>query len=165
LYDAVAASADELARNAKFPKQVLLVITDGADNASRLELQQAIDRVQSLGGPVVYTIGLLFDVDRDEAERARTALEKLSAQTGGIAYFPQSLDDVNNIAMAVAHDIRDQYTIGYRSSKAANIPGYRSIRVEVAGRRSKLIVRTRRGYYPRRTTDQHTQTAQTAASQ
>jgi len=165
LYDAVAASADELARNAKFPKQVLLVITDGADNASRLELQQAIGRVQSLGGPVVYTIGLLFDVDRDEAERARTALEKLSAQTGGIAYFPQSLDDVNNIAMAVAHDIRDQYTIGYRSSKAANIPGYRSIRVEVAGRRSKLIVRTRRGYYPRRTTDQHTQTAQTAASQ
>jgi len=166
LYDAVAASADELARNAKFPKQVLLVMTDGADNASRLELEQAIGRVQSLGGPVVYTIGLLFDVDRDESERARSALEKLSEQTGGIAYFPQSLDDVNNIAMAVARDIRDQYTVGYRSSKPANIPGYRSIRVEaVAGRHGKLIVRTRSGYYPRKTGTHSTQTAQTTASQ
>jgi hypothetical protein len=93
-------------------------------------------------------------------------LEKLSEQTGGIAYFPQSLDDVNNIAMAVARDIRDQYTVGYRSSKPANIPGYRSIRVEaVAGRHGKLIVRTRSGYYPRKTGTHSTQTAQTTASQ
>lgn len=117
MYDAVAASADELAHHGKLPKQVLLVITDGADNASRLELEQAIRRVQGLGGPVVYTIGLLYDADKDEATRARTALERLSSETGGIAYFPRSLEDVDDIAAEVAHDIRDQYTIGYRSSK------------------------------------------------
>jgi len=61
MYDAVAASADELSHHGKLPKQVLLVITDGADNASRLELEQAIRRVQGLGGPVVYTVGLLYD--------------------------------------------------------------------------------------------------------
>jgi len=88
LYDAVAASADELARHGKPPKQVLLVITDGADNASHLELAQAIRRVQNLGGPVVYTIGLLFGADKGESQRARVALERLSAETGGIAYFP-----------------------------------------------------------------------------
>src|SRR5581483_4387608 len=66
LYDAVAASADELSKHAKDRKQVLLIITDGADNASRLDLKQAIRRVQDLGGPVVYTIGLLFDADQDE---------------------------------------------------------------------------------------------------
>src|SRR5208282_3448277 len=91
MYDAVAASADELVKHAKERKQALLIITDGADNASRLTLAQAIRRVQNLGGPVVYTIGLLFDVDQHESERAKSALEFLSDETGGIAYFPKSL--------------------------------------------------------------------------
>jgi Ca-activated chloride channel family protein len=148
LYDAVAASADELANHGKLPKQVLLVITDGADNASRLDLEQAIRRVQNLGGPVVYTIGLLYDADKKESVRARSDLERLSQETGGIAYFPNSLQDVDGIAAEVARDIRDQYTVGYRSSKAASVVGFRVVHVEAnAPRHGKLIVRTRRGYY------------------
>jgi VWFA-related protein len=163
MYDAVAASADELAHHGKLPKQVLLVITDGADNASRLELEQAIRRVQGLGGPVVYAIGLLYDADKDEATRARTALERLSSETGGIAYFPRSLEDVDSIAAEVAHDIRDQYTIGYRSSKPASMEGYRTVRVEAnAAKHGKLVVRTRKGYYARKPAPQRTQTAQAA---
>lgn len=161
MYDAVAASADELAHHGKLPKQVLLVITDGADNASRLELEQAIRRVQGLGGPVVYTIGLLYDADKDEATRARTALERLSSETGGIAYFPRSLEDVDSIAAEVAHDIRDQYTIGYRSSKSASVEGYRTVRVEAnAPKHGKMTVRTRKGYFAKKPTAEHTQTAQ-----
>lgn len=161
MYDAVAASADELARHGKLPKQVLLVITDGADNASRLQLEQAIRRVQGLGGPVVYTIGLLFDAEKEESDRARSALERLSAETGGIAYFPHSLEDVDGIAAEVAHDIRDQYTIGYRSSKSSSIEGYRTIRVEAyAPRHGKLTVRTRKGYWAKKPTPPRVQTAQ-----
>jgi VWFA-related protein len=161
MYDAVAASADELAHHGKLPRQVLLVITDGADNASRLELEQAIRRVQGLGGPVVYTIGLLYDADKNEAARARTALERLSAETGGIAYFPRSLEDVDSIAADVAHDIRDQYTIGYRPSKLANQEGYRTVHVEAsAPKHGKLIVRTKKGYYVKKPAAEHTQTAQ-----
>jgi len=161
LYDAVAASADELAKHGKLPKQVLLVITDGADNASRLGLEQAIRRVQNLGGPVVYAIGLLFGADKEESERAKSALERLSQETGGIAYFPHSLRDLDGIAMEVAHDIRDQYTIGYRSSKPASLEGYRIVRVEAnVPKYGKLIVRTRKGYYARRAQPQRTQTAQ-----
>jgi len=166
LYDAVAASADELVNHAKLPKQVLLVITDGADNASRLDLEQAIRRVQNLGGPVVYSIGLLFDTDKGESERARDALEKLSQETGGIAYFPHSLQDVDSIATAVARDIRDQYTIGYRSTKPVSLGGYRVVRVEaIAPKHGKIVVRTRRGYYAQKPTPatQHTQTAQNAS--
>ena len=70
LYDAAAASANELSKHAKHPKQVLLVITDGADNASRQTLEQAIRGVQNLGGPVIYSIGLLYDDDR-QGSRAR----------------------------------------------------------------------------------------------
>jgi len=161
LYDAVAASADELAKNAKHPKQVLLIITDGADNASRLSLEQAIRRVQNLGGPVVYSIGLLFGDDKKESQIARKSLETLSQETGGIAYFPQSLQDVDEIAGEVARDIRDQYTIGYHSTKLASLGGYRTVRVEAkAPNHGKLIVRTRRGYYP--SPAQHLQAVQAA---
>ncbi len=148
LYDAVAASADELAKHAKFEKQVLLIVSDGADNASRLSEQEAIRRVQNLGGPVVYTIGLLYDASPQEYQRARESLQTLSDDTGGIAYFPRALDDVDKIASEVAEDIRNQYTVGYHSTKPASLGGYRVVHVEVIGpHRGKLTVRTRRGYY------------------
>ena len=130
LYDAVVASANELANHAKQPKQVVLIITDGADNASRETLEQAIRRVQNLGGPVVYSIGLLFGDDSEESQIARKALETLSEETGGIAYFPNSLQDVDEIAQEVARDIRNQYTIGYHSTKSPSLGGYRTVRVE-----------------------------------
>ena len=152
LYDAIVASADQLAHGAHRPKQVLLVITDGEDNASTLDLEQTIRRIQDLQGPVVYSIGLLFgDEDRgSEAHRARRALQLLSDETGGLAFFPHSLADVDPIAAEVARDIRNQYTIGYHSSKPASLGGYRTIRVEAhAAHHGKLFVRTRTGYYPR----------------
>jgi len=163
MYDAVAASADELSKHAKQPKQALLIITDGADNASRLSLEQAIRRVQNLGGPVVYSIGLLFDTEAAESQRARSSLDMLSEETGGVAYFPASLGDVNQIAQDVARDIRNQYVVGYHSTKPSSIEGYRTLHVEVrAPRHGRLIVRTRKGYYAKRAPAQPTQTAQEA---
>ena len=148
MYDAVAASANELAKHGKNRKQVLLIITDGADNASTLHLKDAISRVQGLGGPVVYTIGLLFDAERNESDRARNDLETLSLETGGIAFFPRSLQDLNNIAADVARDIREQYVVAYHSNRPFSMQGYRAVRVEAYGSgRGQLTVRTKRGYY------------------
>ncbi len=150
LYDAVAASADQLAKYGKNRKQVLLIITDGADNASRLNLAEAIRRVQGLAGPVVYTIGLLFDDEPGESQQARDDLERLSQETGGVAYFARSLDDVNSIAAEVARDIREQYVIDYHSSKPFTQGGYRSVRVEASSaRHGPMLARTKRGYYPK----------------
>jgi VWFA-related protein len=157
MYDAVAASAEELAKHATQRKQALLIITDGADNASELNLEQTIRRVQNLGGPVVYTIGLLFDADRAESERARNALERLSEETGGVAYFPASLADVNTIAAQVAYDIRNQYIVAYHSSRPVSLGGYRSVRVEArAPNHARLSVRTRRGYFAKEAAPAHT---------
>ncbi len=148
LFDAVAASADELSKYGKDRKQVLLIITDGADNASHLTLQEAIRRVQGLGGPVVYCIGLLYDDNRNEAAEARNALEMLSQETGGVAYFPRSLEDVNAIAEQVANDIREQYVVDYHSSRPFTQGGYRTVRVDAgAPHLGQLYVRTKRGYY------------------
>lgn len=147
LYDAVAASANELANHAKWPEQILLIITDGRDDASRLTLEQTIHRVQQLGGPVVYSIGILYEADsKKEAQRARDVLETLSSETGGIAYFPRSLNEVNSIAEQVARDIRNQYIVGYHPP--GGVEGYRTVRVEAqANGYGHLIVRTRKGYF------------------
>ncbi len=152
IYDALVASADYLAKNAKHPKQVLLVVTDGEDNASSATLEQTIRRIQDLDGPVIYCVGLLFgeDTDKRESRHARRVLETLAEQTGGAAYFPKSLKDVDAIAAEVAQDIRTQYTIAYHSTKSPTLGGYREVHVEAKAKGfSRLSVRTRSGYYPR----------------
>jgi Ca-activated chloride channel family protein len=152
LYDAVIASADYLAKSAKHPKQVLLIITDGDDNASAASLESTIRRVQDLDGPSIYCIGLLFgeDVSRSDAKHSREVLSELAAQTGGQAYFPHSLKEVDGIAHEVAQDIRTQYTIEYRSTKSPSQGGYREIHVEAREKGfRKLQVRTRSGYFPK----------------
>ena len=151
LYDAVVASADKLAADAKRPKQVLILITDGEDNASTLDLEQTIRRVQQLSGPVIYSIGLLFgdEMTRAEVRHAHRALEMLSTETGGMAFFPKSIEQIDQIAAEVARDIRNQYTLGYHSTKPTTEPGFRRVQVNAADKaHGKLTVRTRTGYYP-----------------
>jgi VWFA-related protein len=151
LYDAVAASADKLVADAKHPKQVLILITDGEDNASTLDLEPTIHKVQNLSGPVIYSIGLLFgdEMSRSEVKHARRALELLSTETGGVAYFPKSIEQVDQIAAEVARDIRSQYTLGYHSTKPTTEPGFRRVQVNATAKgTSKLTVRTRTGYFP-----------------
>ena len=152
IYDALVASADYMSKNAKHPKQVLLVITDGEDNASSATLEQTIRRIQDLDGPVIYCVGLLFgeDTDKRESHHARRVLETLAEQTGGAAYFPKSVKEVDAIAAEVAEDIRTQYTIAYHSTKSPLLGGYREIHVEAKGKSfGKLSVRTRTGYFPK----------------
>jgi len=151
-YDALVASADYLTKNAKNPKQVLIIITDGEDNASSATLEQAIRRIQDLDGPVIYCVGLLFgeDTDKRESKHARHVLETVAEQTGGTAYFPKSLKEVDAIAGEVAADIRTQYTLAYRSTNPPSNGGYRRVHVDAKDKGfSRLDVRTRSGYYPR----------------
>jgi Ca-activated chloride channel homolog len=145
LYDAVVASAGHLKKNAKLEKRVLLVVTDGEDNESQETLEQAIRRLQEENGPTVYAIGLLGE---EKARRARKALQFISEKTGGIAFFPKSLDEVDSITRNVAHDIRNQYTLGYKPTNPKSTGGYRTIRVEAKAKGyGKLTVRTKSGYY------------------
>jgi VWFA-related protein len=156
LYDAVIASADYLSKNAKRSKQVILIITDGEDNASGSTLEETVRRIQNLQGPVVYSIGLLFDDSGGgrEARRAKRALDLLSYETGGVSYFPKSLAQVDDVAHEVASDIRGQYTISYHSTKPASAGGYRTIKLEAKAKGAgKLTVRTRSGYFPKGSSD------------
>lgn len=146
LYDAVIASADHLAKGAKKEKKVLLVITDGVDNESRESLESAIRKVQDDNGPTIYTIGILGD--EPGIKRAKRALQSLSDQTGGVAFFPRDLMEVDEISQEVARDIRNQYTLTYKPSNPRSNGGYRKVKVEARAPGYKdLQVRTRDGYF------------------
>jgi Ca-activated chloride channel family protein len=145
LYDAIVASAVHLKNNTRVQRKVLLVITDGRDNASQETLQEAVRRLQQENGPTLYAIGLLGN----ELQRSDTgALQSLAAVTGGVAFFPKSLDEVSDITRVVARDIHSQYTIGYKPTDHSKNGGYRTIEVRAqAPGHGKLTVRTRSGYY------------------
>jgi Ca-activated chloride channel family protein len=149
LYDTVVTAADKMERSAKRPRKVLIVITDGDDNASSLTLDKAIHRVEGMQGPIIYSIGLLFggDTSGGEVRHARHALQALSSETGGIAFFPGSLKDIDSIAAEVARDIRNQYAVAYHSA-GSSANGYHTVKVEArASGHSKLSVYTRTGYF------------------
>jgi len=146
LYDAVVASAEHLKKNAKLQKKVLFVVTDGEDDASRESLEQAVRHLQEENGPTIYAIGILGD---EKQRRAKRALQTIAERTGGIAFLPKSVDEVDEISRTVAKDIRNQYTIVYRPTTPKRAGGYRTIHVDARASGYKgLVVRTRSGYYP-----------------
>ena len=146
LYDAMVATSNEMKIHARLQKKVLFVVTDGEDNASRESLEQTVRALQEENGPTVYAIGLLGE---ERARRARRALQTVAEATGGIAFLPKTLEEVDEISRTVAHDIRSQYTIGYKPTTPKSAGGYRTIKVEARAKGyKKLIVRTRSGYYP-----------------
>jgi len=145
LYDAIIAAVDHLNQTSPLQKKVLLVVTDGRDNASQATLQDILHKLQSKNGPVLYTIALDQNERRDVGDRQ--FLLMLCEHTGGTAFFPSSLDEVQSIASAIARDIRSQYVIGYRSSNPHTPGGYHSIQVQAHEGSARLRVATRSGYY------------------
>ncbi|MGA8154017.1 MAG: VWA domain-containing protein [Terriglobales bacterium] len=131
--------------NGHLDNKVLFVITDGRDDASRETLKEARQRLQQQNGPTLYAINVSGE---DLKPQDREILDSLAESVGGAAFFPQSLDQLNDISRAIGHDIRSLYTIGYRSTNPNPNAGYRTIQVQAQdpGYR-QLTVRTRKGYY------------------
>ncbi len=143
--DAVNMSLDYTAKEAKKDKKVLLIITDGADNASGISLEKVVTRANQ-SDTLVYAIGLFTEEEKREASKARRALNELTSATGGLAFYPKEVSDVQSLAVEVAHDIRNQYTIAYTPTIQALDGSYRQIKV-VVNAPGKPAVRTRSGYY------------------
>jgi VWFA-related protein len=143
--DAIRMSIDHMKGKAKKDKKVILVVTDGNDNASMIGLESLVKLAQQ-SEVIIYAIGLLSEEERREAKRAKRALDALTEATGGQAYYPKELADVDRIAHQVAHDIRNQYTITYTPSNQALDGSFRQIRVTANGP-GRPAVRTRTGYY------------------
>jgi VWFA-related protein len=143
LYDAVAAALAHLKKGDR-DKKVLIVISDGGDNASKHKLSE-ITALAGQPDAIIYTIGL-FD-ERDGEQNPRV-LKQLAKDTGGEAFLPESIKNVVSICERIAHDIRNQYTLGYVPTNRKRDGTYRVIRVKAnAQARGHLSVRTRTGYF------------------
>jgi VWFA-related protein len=124
-------------------KKVLIVISDGGDNASNHTFVQVLTLIEQ-SSALVYTVGVF---DENDPDKNPAVLRRLAHITGGESFFPRELNDVVSICERIARDIRNQYTVGYVSTNVEQPGVYRSIRlVARAAGKGKLAVRTRSGY-------------------
>jgi VWFA-related protein len=144
LYDAIAKGLEELQAGSR-DKKVLIVVSDGGDNASACSLAQVM-KLAAQSSAIIYTVGLF---DQNDPDRNPGVLKRLAQATGGEAFLPGQFDEVVAICERIARDIRHQYTIGYVPLNVARNGAYRSIRVIAQAKgHDKLSVRTRNGYIP-----------------
>jgi len=142
LYDATAKALGELQAGNR-DKKVLIVVSDGGDNASACSLAQVM-KLAGESSAVIYTIGLF---DEDDPDRNPGVLKRLAQATGGEAFLPEKLSEVVAICERIARDIRHQYTIGYVPINRTRDGAYRAIRVVARAKgHDRLSVRTRTGY-------------------
>jgi VWFA-related protein len=140
LYDAVVAGLDRLAEGSR-ARKVLVVMSDGGDNASRATLDEVVDRARRSDASI-YTIGLFDDTDPD---RNPGVLGRLADTTGGERFLPRSTGPLLQACRQIARDVRSSYTLAFEPTLLDG--KYHRLRVTADaedGRR--LIVRTRPGY-------------------
>jgi Ca-activated chloride channel homolog len=143
LYDAISTGLDRL-KLGTLNKKVLIVISDGGDNASTHSLKEIMTQAAE-SNAVIYTIGLFDDSDMD---RNPGVLKQFAHTTGGEFFQPEEIGAVIPICAHIATDIRNQYTIAYTPTNAAADGGFRNIQVRAKAQgQDRLIVRTRTGYY------------------
>jgi VWFA-related protein len=142
LYDAVLAGLDRF-RHAKHTRQVLVVVSDGSDNASRSTVDAMLARVRTTSA-MIYTVALQDPVDRDGNPRL---LRRLSSETGGESFTPRAIDEVPGALQHIARDIRATYTLGYVPLNQARDGTLRKLRVVARHPNGRpLKVQTRGGY-------------------
>jgi Ca-activated chloride channel homolog len=144
LYDAVDASLKQLKRGSR-DKKVLIVISDGGDNASSHSSLKQIMTLAVESNAVIYTIGLF---DENDVDRNPGVLKQLAHATGGEFFQPEDIANVIPLCAQIARDIRNQYTIAYTPTNATQDGGFRAIQVRATSPgHDHLVVRTRPGYF------------------
>ncbi len=143
LYDALGIALDRLKTGSR-ERKALIVVSDGGDNASSRHLAEVMNQAER-SSAIIYTIGIF---DAEDPDKNPGVLKRLAQTTGGSAFFPAAPGELNGIAVAIARDLRNQYTLGYVSTNASHAGGWRAIRVRAKNaQEGKLQVRTRSGYF------------------
>jgi VWFA-related protein len=140
LYDGVMMGLEHLSRGSR-SRKVLVVISDGGDNASTATLDDVLKRARD-SNAAIYTVGIYDDNDVDRNPRV---LKELAHTTGGERYLPRSPGDLLRVCNRIAREIRSGYTIGYVPPDHDG--AYHRVRVVLDAQPRKLNVRTRPGYF------------------
>jgi Ca-activated chloride channel family protein len=143
LYDAVAVALEQLKKGDR-DKKVLIVVSDGGDNASTHTKSQML-ALAAQSNAIIYALGI-YEPDDPENRDPHTLID-LAKATGGEAFFPQDLRDVRPLCEKIAREIRNQYTLSYVPTNQKRDGTYRAIQVRAAMPNGRgLAVTTRSGY-------------------
>jgi VWFA-related protein len=143
LYDAIDSAIDHL-KQSKCDKKILIVISDGGDNASKHSLAQVIETAKK-SDAIIYAIGIF---DAQDGDQNPGVLKRFARDTGGEAFFPALSNEIAYLCEGIARDIRNQYTLAYVPTISKLDGGYRSVEVRVSSHgRGRLSARTRAGYF------------------
>jgi Ca-activated chloride channel homolog len=140
LYDAITLGLTQVAKGS-LDRKVLLVVSDGGDNSSQASLPEVL-RLAQRSGVTIYAIGLYDDTDQDRNPRVLTQIAEI---TGGKAYFPAALKDINQTCVDIAHDIRKQYTLGFAGAEDGKYHAIKLVLQDPAYPNAQ--VQTRAGYF------------------
>jgi len=142
LYDAVVAGLD-YAGSGSHDRRVLVVLSDGGDNASDATLKDVVKRVQA-SNTVIYSVAL---IDPEDYDSNPGKLRQLSETSGGEWFAPKDAAEVHRDFQKIARDVRHMYTIGFEPTNSAYHAGFHRIRVDVTTADGKrLAVKSRAGY-------------------
>jgi Ca-activated chloride channel family protein len=145
LYDAIAAGIEHLKVGTRDHK-ALVVLSDGGDNASRRHLDDVLELAKR-SSATIYTIGFY---EPENLDRNPRVLRKLAEVSGGKAYFPESVRELDKAWNDVAGSIRGQYTIGYLSTNHIHDGKFRKVEITPSrNSRRGLRMNTRDGYFAR----------------
>ena len=142
LYDALALGIEHLTAGTR-TRKALVVLSDGGDNASRRSLDDVL-REARRSSATIYTIGIYDETNLDSNPRV---LRKIADVSGGRAYFPRALVDLDGVWRDVAGSIRGQYTIGYQSTNTNRDGRFRRVTIRATQKGRGLRVTTRDGYF------------------
>ncbi|PYS37126.1 MAG: hypothetical protein DMG14_22365 [Acidobacteria bacterium] len=150
LYDAVDSALDYIKRG-KHRKKVLVVVSDGGDNRSRIRFSRLVDRVRE-SDVLIYTVGMYGlmlnnPTEARSSSQARQELKKLAEVTGAYAHFPPDPTKCREVMDKIAQEVSEHYTIGYYPANQNRDGRWRKLKVVVGQSKANYVVHTRSGYY------------------
>ena len=126
-------------------RQALIVFSDGEDTSSLVSFDEVLDLAKR-SETSIYTIALRgADVQAKGFREAEFVMRTLAQETGGRAFFPSKIDDLNGVYTQIADELASQYTLGYTSANPRRDGAWRRIVVQVS--RPNVTPRTKKGYY------------------
>ena len=155
LYDALYLAAEKVTKDGKKDKKALLLITDGEDNVSKYGINKVVEALRQ-SKVTLYAVGLLEEDDqrgglfkKPPSKKAKEDLLKFAEITGGQAYFPKNLDEVEELVKHIAHDLRNHYTVTYTPTNKSLDGTWREVMVKINPPKNmpKFTLHTKQGYY------------------
>lgn len=143
LFDAILLASESLKQ--KKQKKVIIIVSDGADTTSRVDYQEALHAAHE-GQVIIYSIVIVpIKSDAGRSLGGEHALISLSEETGGKAFLPNAVGELDAIYTRISDELRTQYTLGYYSTVTA--PSNELREISLTTDHPRLVVRTRRGYF------------------